>query len=66
MAENKNKYRALITVTEIEMAEIQILAADREDCAAFVAKVLERKEVDRLEELDTLTLKNLSGFLQTL
>lgn len=66
MSENRNKYRSLITVSEIEMAGIEILVAGREDCAALVARVLARKEVDSLEELDALTLKNLSGFLQTL
>lgn len=66
MRPDQGIFRSILNVTDRDLAEIETLAAYREEVASIVRKVLERKEVSSLEELDGLTLKNLVGFLQTL
>jgi len=59
-------FRSILNVTDRDVVEIETLAAYREEAASIVRKVLERQEVDSVDELDALTLKNLVGFLQTM
>jgi hypothetical protein len=66
MRGNQGMFRSLLNVTDRDVAEIEILAADKEEIASIVRRVLERKEVNSLDDLDGLTLKNLIGFLAML
>ncbi len=66
MREGRGMFRSLLNVTDKDVAEIEIMAADKEEVATIVKRVLERKKVDSVNDLDGLTLKNLIGFLHTL
>ena len=66
MRRNGGLFRSVLNVTDKDMADIETLAADREEVATIVRHVLDRKEVRSLEDLDGLTLKNLIGFLKML